>query len=643
MKFARHTIAPTATMIMDGTLIVAALLIVLYLLYGAGEAEILASLWISLPVVIVMQLIVFNRFDLFHRLWRYASINDLLAVAGSVSVGTILGAFFLMMVGVGLPPIFYILQWFLLIILVGGSRLLIRMLCHPANLNGSGQCVRILIIGAGDAGAMIAREIKQHYFAEKKIIGFIDDDPRKIGRILYDVKVLGNRYVISKVVKDYGIQEIIFAIPSAGGDVLHDVLMECRHTGCKIKKVPGLYELIDGKVTVTQLRDVNVCSLLRREPIRFDIKQVASYITGKRILITGAGGSIGSELCRQVAVTDPSYLVLLGKGENSIYDIHMELHEKYPGLAIQPVIADIRDKASIENAFRRFRPEVVFHAAAHKHVPLMEAQPDEAVRNNIFGTKVVAEAADRSGVQVFVMISTDKAVNPTSVMGATKRVAEMIVQSLNKVSATKYVAVRFGNVLGSRGSVVRLFKQQIDRGGPVTVTHPEMTRYFMTIPEACQLVIQAGAQAKGGEVFVLDMGKPVKIVELAKDLIELSGLRPGKDIEVVFTKPRPGEKLFEELLTSEEGSTATKHEKIFAANLKTIDEYHLQQTLALLFNTQKDEEIIALLCDLIPGYHPARQNLVSTQISRLQEVRQHEYSGSGSYQGSAGQLSFTEG
>jgi FlaA1/EpsC-like NDP-sugar epimerase len=416
-------------------------------------------------------------------------------------------------------------------------------------------------------------------------------------------------------VKEYEVGEIIIAIPSAGGSVIRKIVNQCKQTGCTVKIMPGIYELIDGKATVQQLRNVDLEDLLRREPVQLDLTGIAAYLSGKRVLVTGAGGSIGSELCRQIAKLGPSSLILVGKGENSIYEINHELREKYPALRIEPIIADVRDYRRINQIFDRMRPQVVFHAAAHKHVPLMESQPEEAVFNNIFGTKNVVEAADWFGTEVFVQISTDKAVNPTSVMGATKRVAELIIQNISKRSKTKYVTVRFGNVLGSRGSAIPLFKQQIAKGGPVTITHPDVIRYFMTIPEAVQLVLQAGSMAAGGEVFVLDMGKPIKILDMACDLIELSGLVPYKDIEIKFTGLRPGEKLYEELLTAEEGTTATRHEKIYVANLKEYPEQKLQQGLTELQQASSSEEVIGVLGRIIPGYQPNRAPLSNHEVN----------------------------
>lgn len=571
---------------------------------GAVPGKYYNILFDYLPFMLVVWIATFFVFGLYNRLWRYASINELLAIAGAVTVGSLITGTYMWFVHAGMPRSVFLLTWFFNIGLVGASRLLIRVQYQLRHKKGKAS-TNVLIIGAGDAGAMIAREIQQRADG-KKIIGFIDDDVSKRNQMLYGAKVLGTRQDIVNVVASYQVEEIIVAMPSIGGQLMRQIMKECKKTSCEIKVVPGLYELIDGKVSVNQLRNVDLEDLLRRDPVRIDLEEIADYLTGKRVLVTGAGGSVGSELCRQIARLGPQTLVLLGKGENSIYEIHQELTAKYPALAIEPVIADVRNATRINNVFNIYKPEVVFHAAAHKHVPLMELQPEEAVNNNIFGTKVVAETAQRTGTAIFVMISTDKAVNPTSIMGATKRVAELIIQSLARTGRTKFIAVRFGNVLGSRGSVIPLFRQQIAAGGPVTVTHPEMERYFMTIPEAAQLVLQAGAIAQGGEVFVLDMGEPVKILDLARDLIELSGFSPDGEIPIVFTGVRPGEKLYEELLTAEEGTMASKHEKIFVANLRPISKDKLNRGLQKLKTLSDADDIIAVLEDLVPYYREAR-------------------------------------
>lgn len=554
-----------------------------------------------LPEIVLVRLLSFYVFGLYRRLWRYASISELIAIVGAVTIGSAILWAYTAVTATGFPQSVHILSWLFNILVIGASRLGVRVINHIRHMRGD-KTTKTLIVGAGDAGAMLAREIYHRYYDSKKLVGFVDDDEYKKDKLIFGVKVLGQRSDIPSIVKQYGVNEIIVAIPSVAGNQLREIIKSCKKTACTVKTLPGIYELIDGKVTVQQLRSVDIEDLLRRDPVQLDIAQIADYLTDKVVLVTGAGGSIGSELCRQIANLSPKRLVLVGRGENSIYEINRELRDKYSCLDIIPVIADVRDKDRINNVFIQHKPLVVFHAAAHKHVPLMEAQPVEAVQNNIFGTKNVAEAADRIGTKVMVLISTDKAVNPTSVMGATKRVAELIIQSMSRLSNTKFVAVRFGNVLGSRGSVVPLFKKQIAKGGPITITHPDMKRYFMTIPEASQLVLQAGSMAKGGEVFVLDMGEPVKIVDMANDLIELSGLKSGHDIEIKFSGLRPGEKLFEELLTAEEGTASTKHSKIYVANIKEADEQRLQQGLQLLEKQVYPEEIVRLLNTLVPTY-----------------------------------------
>jgi len=598
----RRKLVSSALIVIDMAIVVAIPLLALFIrLEGSVDSHYYNIIFHYMPAVILIRLGTFYMFGLYNRLWRYASINELLSICGAVTISSLIIVAYMVETHSVLPRSVHVISWFFNIGFIGASRLILRIIHHLRRRNDE-QCAKVLIIGAGDAGAMIARELQHRYYETKKLIGFIDDDKYKQKQGLFRVKVLGSRRDISRIVSKYGVNEIIIAMPSAGGSIIREIIKECKPTKCAMKILPGIYELIDGAVTVQQLRNVEVEDLLRRDSIKLDIEEIAGYLKGKRVLVTGAGGSIGSELCRQIAKMSPTSLALLGKGENSIYEIDRELREKYKNLKIEPIIADVRDKERLNLIFAQVKPQVVFHAAAHKHVPLMESQPIEAVRNNVFGTKAVAEAADRAGVEAFVMISTDKAVNPTSVMGATKRVAELIIQSISKLSDTKFVVVRFGNVLGSRGSVVPLFKKQIANGGPITITHPDMTRYFMTIPEASQLVLQAGAIAKGGEVFVLDMGEPVKIVDMACDLIELSGLVPHEDIKIEFSGLRPGEKLFEELLTADEGTKSTKHQKIFVANLKDVDEEKLYRCLAVLKNAQGVEEILNTIIDLIPTY-----------------------------------------
>lgn len=591
------------TMILVDSFVVAMvpLMALLIRFEGIIDSYYVERLLALIPMVLFVRLTSFYGFGLYHRLWRYASVNELLGIIGAVTLSSLIIWIFAAGLSSDLPKSIHWLSWFLTIIFIGMNRLCIRVIKNFRR-RVPGNYSRVLIIGAGDAGAMIAREIKHRYYHSKEIIGFIDDDSYKQKKMIYGEKVIGSRQDIRRIVTEQRITEIIIAMPSVGGKSVREILSECKQTSCSVKILPGMYELIDGKVTIQQLRDIDLEDLLRREPVQLDLNEIAAYIKGKRVLVTGAGGSIGSELCRQIAKLSPGKLILLGKGENSIYEIDRELTGKFPKLDITPVIADIRDCERIKRIFTKHKPQAVFHAAAHKHVPLMERQPEEAIRNNIFGTKNIAEAADRVSTDVFVMVSTDKAVNPTSIMGVTKRVAELVIQNMSKISDTKFVAVRFGNVLGSRGSVIPLFKKQIAAGGPITITHPDMKRYFMTIPEATQLVLQAGAMAKGGEVFVLDMGEPVKIVDLACDLIELSGLVPHGDIKIEYTGIRPGEKLFEELLTVEEGTNATKHEKIYVANIKAMDEGKLQQGLVALRQDMDEGDVVNVLKKLVPTY-----------------------------------------
>ena len=464
--------------------------------------------------------------------------------------------------------------------------------------------VNTLIIGAGDAGATIAREIERYHKRSRKVIGFIDDDESKFNRLMGGVRILGNRHDIPSIVKENKVKEIIIAMPSVTRNEIRNIMEICSPLKCKVNTLPGMYQLLDDEVLVSHLHPVSIEDLLERDEVRLDMDIVEHYIRDKVVLVTGAGGSIGSEICRQIMRVGPKQLLLLGHGENSIYLINQELKNIYKDGPIIPIIADIRDKQQLDQIFTQYNPQVVFHAAAHKHVPLMEIQPMAAVLNNIYGTRNVADVAGRHGVERFVMISTDKAVNPTSVMGATKRVAEKVIIAMNDTYDTKYITVRFGNVLGSRGSVIPLFKKQIEAGGPVTVTDPEMTRYFMTIPEASQLVLQAGAMGKGGEVFLLDMGEPVKIIDLARNMIRLSGLEPDKDIHIKITGLRPGEKKYEELLTSEEGTNRTNHTKIFEAPLDTVDRDWLIEKISTFDSCETDMDVIGVLQDIIPTYTP---------------------------------------
>ena len=554
-----------------------------------------------LPWMVMISLAIFYFYGMYHRIWHYARIRDLVAIIGAVTLSQ--AAIFIVTViaDIPVPKSVSILTWLLSICAIGASRLMFKVNLDMVT-ESKGNKDNLLIVGAGDAGAMLVRELEQNSAATINIIGFVDDDEKKRNGRLAGFPIIGNINELPQIVKANKIDEIVIAIPSADGDTIRHIDSQCHQTGAKVRIMPGIYEMVTDEVEMGQMREIRLEDLLRRDPIHLDFAKITNYIAGKTILITGAGGSIGSEISRQISRVGAKEIILLGRGENSIYEIHQELKRKFPEQTYHTVIANITDKERMARIFQKFQPQVVFHAAAHKHVPLMEIQPDEAIRNNVFGTQNVAELADKNHAEIFVLISTDKAVNPTSVMGATKRTAELVLQEINQHSRTKFVTVRFGNVLGSRGSVVPLFEKQIAAGGPVTVTHKDMTRFFMTIPEAVQLVLQAGSQAEGGEVFLFDMGKPVKIKDMAEDLIRLHGFTPGKDIQITYTGLRPGEKLYEELLTSEEGTTSTKHKKIFKAHIQPLDEQDLKASLQTLNKTTDKQTILKTLKHMIPTY-----------------------------------------
>jgi FlaA1/EpsC-like NDP-sugar epimerase len=504
----------------------------------------------------------------------------------------------------GMPRSALGIDWLLSLILVGGARFALRLLSEQSNIrNGHGK--HALIIGAGDAGALVVRELQKSSQLNLMPLGFLDDDPAKQRHEIYGVRVIGKLSDLARVLDNQQVDEVIIAIPTAPGSVVRSVIAVCRAKGIPSRTMPGIYELIGGKVNVSRLREVDITDLLRRDPVRVNDEMVGQALQGRRVLVTGAGGSIGRELCRQIARRNPETLVLLGHGENSIFEILLELREDFPELALIPIIADIRDQQRITSVFLQQQPDVIFHAAAHKHVPLMEANPVEAVTNNVIGTQNLIEIAAASGVERFVLISTDKAVRPTSVYGATKRFAEMLVLDAAARLKLPFSVVRFGNVLGSRGSIIPLFKSQIVRGGPLTVTHPEMRRFFMTIPEAVYLVLQAASMGKGGETFVLNMGEPVRILDLAEDLIRLSGLEPHRDIEIMFTGSRPGEKLTEELWDAGTPLENTLHPDIFRlASSEGLGGQKLKKAVEALRAASSRSDLAAILHTMtvsVPG------------------------------------------
>jgi FlaA1/EpsC-like NDP-sugar epimerase len=594
-------------MILDTILILLSLYIALLLKFDfVIPPEYITFLRLNIIPVIVLTILFNNIFNLYRHIWKYASIDELISIVYSVSITNIVFVIYSYFINYKIlenqyfrfPFTVHIIFWVLSTVLLGGTRFVFRISDGVRKSSeNDGDIVNLLIIGAGDAGSMLIKEIKKHRELKYNVIGLIDDDNTKVGKTVSGVKVLGNRAKIISICKQYSVDEVILAIPSTTLQIQKEILNLCKLTKCKLKTVPGIYEILDEKVSINKIRDVDIEDLLGREPIKLDIKNISKYINNKVVLVTGGGGSIGSELCRQIVKFEPKQLIILDIYENNAYDLQMELKYSYPDLNMKVVIASIRDFQRMDEIFSTNKPNVVFHAAAHKHVPLMEENPREVIKNNVLGTYNVVKCSHNYSVEKFVMISTDKAVNPTNIMGASKRFCEVIIQTMDKVSSTEYVAVRFGNVLGSNGSVIPLFKKQIAHGGPVTVTHPDITRFFMTIPEAAQLVIQAAAIANGGEIFVLDMGEPVKIADLAKDLIILSGLQPDIDIKIQYSGLRPGEKLYEELLMDEIALTSTEHKKIFVEKPMEYDMDSLEKSLNEFEDviSKSDEEIFELM------------------------------------------------
>lgn len=557
---------------------------------------------------ILMTLVLFALWKLYKSVWRYASANELINIVFAASSAAVVQVIYCYATNHIMPRSYYVLYWFLLTVFTCCIRFGYRILRILNNkrtaIIGKNDRINAMVIGAGAAGNMILKEIEGSQYLNLQAKCIIDDQPGCHGKLLRGVPIVGGRDKILDAVRQYGIDEIIFAIPSANVQTRKEILDICKESGCKLRTLPGMYQLLNGDVSVSKLKEVEIEDLLGREPIQINTEEVLGYVSGKVIMVTGGGGSIGSELCRQIASHSPRQIIIVDIYENNAYEIQQELIRKFPQLDLVVLIASVRNTNRMEQIFATYRPDIVYHAAAHKHVPLMETSPNEAIKNNVFGTYKTAQAADRYGVEKFVLISTDKAVNPTNIMGASKRICEMVIQMMNHCSKTNFVAVRFGNVLGSNGSVIPLFKKQIEEGGPVTVTDPDIIRYFMTIPEAVSLVLQAGAYAKGGEIFVLDMGEPMKILDLAQNLIKLSGYRVGEDIEIRFTGLRPGEKMYEELLMDEEGLKKTANKMIFIGKPIEFDETKFEQQLEQLDRAvrQESDDIRKMVKEIVSTY-----------------------------------------
>ena len=542
-----------------------------------------------LPYYILASLVIFFLARMYSTMWSVAGVRESLHVVAACGLASLVQIAGMVLLQLSVPRSFFLVSFAALCAEELGIRLSYRVVISLFGNHSRKAAKRIMIVGAGTSGSVILKEMTTSSLVNGCVVCFVDDDRNKAGKFLNGVPVAGNRNDIPRLAEEYKIDEIYIAIPSASAKERKAIIEICRETGCQVKILPGIYQLINGEVSIAKLRNVEIEDLLGRDPIRVNLDEIMGYVSGKVVLVTGGGGSIGSELCRQVASHNPKQLIIFDIYENNAYDIQLELKEKYPDLDLVVLIGSVRNTHRIETVFEKYRPDIVYHAAAHKHVPLMEDSPNEAIKNNVFGTYKTAKAADKYGTKRFVLISTDKAVNPTNIMGASKRMCEMVVQMMNARSKTDFVAVRFGNVLGSNGSVIPLFKKQIEQGGPVTVTHPDIIRYFMTIPEAVSLVLQAGAYAKGGEIFVLDMGEPMKILDLAKNLIRLSGYTPDVDIPIVFTGLRPGEKLYEELLMNEEGMQDTPNKLIHIGKPIEFGMERFEEQLEELYVTANED------------------------------------------------------
>lgn len=572
---------------------------------GNIEPRYISELLEYLPINTIITLGIFWIFRLYHSLWEFASVDELMNIIFGTTASEIIQYTGMRFMHIEIPRSYFPLHLIFMAGLVICSRFAYRFLRRASNQYHCESSHRIMVIGAGDAANILIREMINSSYLDGKVVCAIDDDKLKIGKYIQGIKIVGNRNTILENVEKHGITDIIIAMPSASQKNTHDILNICKETSCKLKILPGVYQLINEEVSVSRLKNVDIEDLLGRDPIETNLDDVMGYVSGKVVMVTGGGGSIGSELCRQIVKYNPKQLIIIDIYENNAYDIQMELKRNYPELNLVVLIASIRNTKRMNLIFEEYHPEIIYHAAAHKHVPLMEDSPNEAIKNNVYGTLKIVRAADRYGVKRFIQISTDKAVNPTNIMGASKRLCEMIIQAYNNRSKTEFVAVRFGNVLGSNGSVIPLFKRQIAEGGPVTVTHPDIIRYFMTIPEAVALVLQAGAYAKGGEIFVLDMGSPVKIDDMARNLIRLSGYIPDRDIQIKYTGLRPGEKLYEELLMDEEGLKETANRRIHIGQPIKFDEDVFFEKLEKVCAEASDESehIRELVQELVTTYH----------------------------------------
>ena len=574
--------------------------------YNQVPGEYMTSLNSYIIINVVTTLVIFLVLNLYNRVWSYASLHEAALVVGASILSTAFQAFGMSFLYQPIPRSFHIFYFFFLTMTTLATRFSYRILHGlKRGMERSGKRpVNTMVIGAGEAGNIIITEMKTSRHLNRNVVCVIDDNPSKKGKYIRGVRIVGDRTQIIECAKKYNVDEIIVAMPSANAKDTRDILRICNETECKLKVLPGVYQLINEEVSVSKLREVSIEDLLGRDTVKIDIDSIAGYVRNKVVLVTGGGGSIGSELCRQVAAHSPRMLIIFDIYENNAYDIQQELKKKYPALKLEVLIGSVRNTSRIESVMELYRPDVVYHAAAHKHVPLMEDSPNEAIKNNVFGTYKTARAADKYGVKKFVLISTDKAVNPTNIMGASKRLCEMIIQTFSRYSNTEFVAVRFGNVLGSNGSVIPLFKKQMAEGGPVTVTHPDIIRYFMTIPEAVSLVMEAGALARGGEIFVLDMGEPVKIADLAKNLIRLSGYTLGVDMDIVYRGLRPGEKLYEEILTKEEGLQKTANNLIYIGKPLEFNEVHFLSQLKTLEEAASNEsrDVKEIVSSIVPTY-----------------------------------------